>query len=473
MAGSRNINAGILKIAGMFGSLQMINVVCSVLRAKLVAIWIGPVGVGLFGIFNSAVDLISSIAQLGLRPSGVKEIAKASPGELPAIAKTVRRLGWVLGLAGMLLTMALSPLLSLITFGNTHWWWSFALLSATVALNASNNAEGAIFQGLNRFKRLAACTVAGVAGGTVVSVPLFYFLRTQSIVPSIIAYSLCIWVALGFYRQPIPKGAAAVSRSERVAISRRLLTFGIYFTLSTAFNSLIIYVFMSWLNTVASTDTVGLFQAGSTIVTRYAGMVFTALAMEYLPRLSRFEGSKSRTALFVSNQLFLSVPCTSALVCGLIALSGVAVRVLYDSSFLAMLPYLIVALGGTLFRAYSWCVATVILARGDGRTFIVTETLSGLLFMLLHISGYLLGGFLGLGIAYALWYGAYSAIALYVFRRRYGLKLRGPVGGMMWVCTLSAAACALIALLASPLWALTVALPHALWCARLVMRRIR
>lgn len=474
MARSNNINAGILKIAGMFGSLQMINVVCSVLRAKLVAVWIGPVGVGLFGIFNSAVDMISSIAQLGLRPSAVKEIAKASDAELPPLIKTVRRLGWVLGVAGMLLTMALSPLLSLITFGNTDWWWSFALLSATVALNASNNAEGSIFQGMKRFRRLATCTMAGVVAGTVVSVPLYYFMRTQSIVPSIIVYSLCAWVALGFYREPMPKGAAGqVSLGESLAIGKRLLTFGVYFTVSAAVNNVIIYVFISWLNTVASTDTVGLFQAGSTIVNRYAGMVFTALAMEYLPRLARYEASPKRTGLFVSNQLFLSVPCTSAMVCMLIALSGVVVHLLYDSSFMPILPYLALALAGTLLRAYSWCVAMVILARGDGRAFIVSESLSALLFLLLHMGGYLLGGFMGLGIAFALWYGAYSLIVVRIFRRRYGLRLSGPVGGMMWMCGLCAGGCAAVALLASPLWALLIAVPHALWCARLVMRRIR
>ena len=37
---------------GQLGSVQVLGQLCSVVRNKLIAIWIGPVGVGLVILFN-------------------------------------------------------------------------------------------------------------------------------------------------------------------------------------------------------------------------------------------------------------------------------------------------------------------------------------------------------------------------------------------------------------------------------------
>ena len=93
----RTVNGGIMKVAGLVGSLQSVNIICSVLRAKLVALWIGPVGIALFGIFNSALDMISLVVQLGLRPSAVRELGRADHASVPRIVRAVRVTALCLG----------------------------------------------------------------------------------------------------------------------------------------------------------------------------------------------------------------------------------------------------------------------------------------------------------------------------------------------------------------------------------------
>ena len=151
-----------MKVAGLMGSLQMVNIICSILRSKLVAIWMGPAAMGLFGIFNSALEMLSMLSQMGLRPSAVRELGMASNERVPRVVGVVRRVALGLGLAGAALTLVCSPLLSRLTFGDTSWWWAFASLSLAVLLNALNNSEAAIFQGLRRFRKLTRCTMAGV-----------------------------------------------------------------------------------------------------------------------------------------------------------------------------------------------------------------------------------------------------------------------------------------------------------------------
>lgn len=150
----RTVNGGIMKVAGLVGSLQSVNIICSVLRAKLVALWIGPVGIALFGIFNSAFDMISLVVQLGLRPSAVRELGRADHASVPRIVRAVRVTAFCLGVGGAILTLCFAPLLSRISFGDGSWWWAFAWLAVAVFLLSLNNAESAVFQGLGRFRKL-------------------------------------------------------------------------------------------------------------------------------------------------------------------------------------------------------------------------------------------------------------------------------------------------------------------------------
>ncbi len=84
-----------------------------------------------------------------------------------------------------------------------------------------------------------------------------------------------------------------------------------------------------------------------------------------------------------------------------------------------MIPYISFAVIGTALRAYSWFLAIVIVARGDGKAYIITETLSVLTGFALNVLCYHLWGLKGLGIAFCLWYAAYCVIVGEVYFRRY------------------------------------------------------
>ena len=119
----------------------------------------------------------------------------------------------------------------------------------------------------------------------------------------------------------------------------------------------------------------------------------------------------------------------------------------------------------------SWCLGVEVLARGDGRVFLVTEISSGALNLLLSMLLYHLWGFTGLGVAYVLWYLSYTGIAWYVYRYRYGLRLRGPVTGAVAVALLFVAPVVALALAGHPYWGLPLAIVAALWSFRTLRRK--
>ena len=223
------ISRMVMKAMGIFGGVQMMGIICSIIRTKLVAMWLGTVGVGLFGLFNNALEMINIATNLGIRSSSVRDISQAADKRdsslIARIIAVVRKWSLWLGLGGATLTLALAPLLSEITFGTQDHIWGFVALSIAVLLMAITNGEQAVFQGLAQLKKLARITVLGTVSGLLVSIPLFYYLREDSVLPSIIAYAVAnAFFAIVLRNKEYP--AVKVSRSETFTMGRDFVRLG-------------------------------------------------------------------------------------------------------------------------------------------------------------------------------------------------------------------------------------------------------
>ena len=416
----------VLKAMGIFGGVQVLNILCSLIRNKLVAMWIGPAGVGLFGIFNQALEMLNTATNLGVRNSSVRDISQAvekrDSSMISRIITVVRRWSLWLGLGGALITMAIAPLLSRLTFGDFNHIWHYVALSAAVLFMALTNGEYAVLQGLSKLKKLARVTVSGTLGGLLISIPMFYFLREDSVLPSIIVYALCVMAAALFTKdKEFPK--AKVTSRETVSMGADFIKLGVFMTLGSFVAMLASYIFVSWLNITSGKETVGFYQAGYTLVDKYAGLVFVALGYEYYPRLARVAGSSMRLRVFVSNQINLSFMVLTPCLLAFILLRSHLVWLLYSKEFLVILTYISWGVVGTVLRATSWCFSFVMLAKGDGKIFLITESLDAVIGLTLNIVCFSLWGVDGLGFAYIAWFACYTIIVGVVYFRVYHLTI--------------------------------------------------
>lgn len=418
-----NLTKGILKALGIFGGVQMVNIICSILRTKLIAVWIGAAGVGLFGLYNSVIELLGVIFNLGMRSSAVRDIAVASETETSRIVVVVRRWAWVLGLIGLIATILLSPFLSSFTFGDRNHTMAFMVIAIIVFMSSIQNGEFAVLQGTQQLRRLARASVWGVIVGVIISIPMFYYWGIDSVLPALVVFSLATTIAVLSQRVSVTKPSPRVSINETIEKGRGFIVLGIYLTVSAIVTNLASYLFMSYLNHVGDTEVVGHYQAGFTLVNKYVGLIFTAIAMEYYPRLSQVGTSQRRTTTFVSHEMSIALWILLPVIAIFVALGEFIVTTLYSSEFLIIVPFIMWAIVGTIFRAISWCIAFVILARGDGKIYLLTETISAITSISLNIVAYNYWGLEGLGLAYLLWYVIYTVVVWVVYRYRYGLSL--------------------------------------------------
>ena len=413
----------VMKAVGVFGGSQSIGIICSLVRAKFVAIWLGPSGFGLFAIFNNALDLLSQISLLGIRSSAVRDVAQnvSNPSRLAQVITAVSRWGWILGTFGGILTIAFSPLLSRWSFGSGDYTWAFLVLALAILMNALAGSKLAVLQGLSRMKNLFRASVCGSVAGLLISLPLFYYLRLDSIIPSILAYTASTTIFAYIFSErskPIRQ-----TSKETLAIGRGFIRLGFFITLSDILNQLSVYVFLAWLNNFADDATVGYYQAGNTLFNRYVGVIFTAIAMEYYPRLAGAIRNRSRVSVFVSHEMKIALYLLVPIIIVFVVAAPLIVKILYTSDFQTIVPFVSIAITGTTLRAVSWCMAMVILSRGDGRIFLATEGTSAIAFVALNILGFSQFGIVGLGYAYVAWYLFYAAVVATVYFRHYRLRL--------------------------------------------------
>ena len=454
MAGKQtNISRMAMKAMGLFGGVQVMGILCSIIRTKLVAMWIGPVGIGLFGLFNNALEMISTGTNLGIRSSSVKDISQTmvmrDHGLVARMVAVVRRWSLWLGLGGALLTLSLAPLLSQVTFGDTTHIWGFVALSAAVLLQALTNGEYAVLQGTARLKRLASVTLWGTIVGLAVSIPMFYLLRERSILPSIIAYAAALAAFAWLFRNrdypPVD-----VSRREAFDMGKGFVKLGIYMTLGNFATILASYAFNAWLNVNAGTEQVGFYQAGYTLINKYTGLILTALGMEYYPRLAKVADSRIRLRAFVSQEINVAIAVMAPVVALFILLREVIVWLLYTPEFNVILTFVSWGMIGTVLRTLSWCLAFTILAKGDGKTYLWTEAASAVINLVLNILFYRMWGLTGLGIAFLVSYVLYTLIIAIVYFRIYHLTItRASIYNLLW--TLAVAGAVMIAMEAGSL----------------------
>lgn len=410
----------VLKALGVFGSVQSVGIVCSIVRAKLIAIAIGSVGVGLFGIFNAVIELMATATQLNMRQSAVRDIADACEAGRRRMAGSVRWWARVLGVFGAVVIIALSPVLSIISFDSLDWWWAFASLSVVLFCSSITGGEQTILQGTGQLKRLAHAVMWGSVVGTALSAPMYFWLGEGSIIPSLIVFGLSSMVAsiisCRYAGAPIPW-------RQKMSEGKGFLRFGAYFTVSSLVALGASYIFKSYLTLRDGLDATGLYQAGYTLMVSYVGIVFTAIGMEFYPRLSTVAMRVRMASRVVSHEVSLLMCVLAPLVVFFTMADELMVRILYRTDFLPIVPMILFGIGGAVFRAIAYCHSFVIVARADGKCFVVVEVASATIGLALNIIFYNLWELPGLGLSYALWYAIYAAAVVAVCHWRYGLRI--------------------------------------------------
>lgn len=396
-----NSYSHILKYTSIFGGVQGLVILIGMVRNKLIALLLGPQGMGLMALFNSTVRLISDTTGLGLGMSAVRELSRLYDEEhheeLKSRIELIRSWSLITACLGFVLCVVLSPLINHYTFSWGNHTLHFMLLAPIIALTALSAGELSILKATRKLRRLAEISIYGVLCALVTSVPLYYIFGESAIVPSLIIIALSqfiITITYSFHYYPYRVHFDSDTFSE----AKPMLRLGISFLGAGIMGSGSDFIVRSFLNYEGSLDDVGLYNAGYMITMTYAGVIFSAMETDYFPRLSSVNNNVEERNLLVNRQLEVSLLLISPLLILLMSTLPIALPLLYSDAFLAVLPMVKVAIFAMFMRSLELPVAYITLSRGDSKAFFLLETTYYLLFIMMFWLGYKYAYLFGIGL---------------------------------------------------------------------------
>jgi O-antigen/teichoic acid export membrane protein len=452
----------IIKATSVFGGVQFFNILINIVRTKFIAVLLGPAGTGIVGLLNSSTGLISGLTNFGLGTSAVRNVSEANAfgddQRIGTVLGVLKRLAWITGLLGAIVTIVLSPWLSQITFGNRDYTVAYLWISVTLLLNQISAGQTVLLQGTRQLNFLARASLLGSLAGLCISVPLYYFYGVDGIVPAIIITSLSSLLLSWYYSDKVKISRVKITRQIILEEGRGMVTMGFMLSLSGLIALGASYILRIFISNNGGIDQVGLYNAGFAIVNTYVGMIFTAMSIDYYPRLAGLASDNIKASELINQQSEIAILILSPILTLFIVFINYVVIVLFSTKFVPINGMIQWAALGMYFKTVSWAMAFILLAKGASRLYLWNELIATIYLLGLNIAGYKYAGLTGLGISFLAGYLLYTLQVYFLIRIKYGFTFRSGFLKVFVIQLLLGTACFLLIKYIPQPWSFTLAM---------------
>jgi O-antigen/teichoic acid export membrane protein len=398
----------LIKSLRIFGGIQLYQIALQLVKSKIIAILLGPAGIGLLGILNNSISLISTLTGLSLNSSLANEVSgklnSHDKNEIAKIASSGIRIILITAFLGASAVIIFSPFISYLTFGTKDYSREFYWVSITVILIQVSSGYTGILQGLGERALIAKSSMFSTTIGFLLSVPIFFFFPSYSVAPTLFISALSTYLVTSYYYRKLNLNRIKISVIEAISGSSDLIRMGIVLTITTFFGFLVLHFIRLNILTKGGLEDVGLYSAGYSIVFTFLGMIFNSMGTDYFPRLSSVVKSNGDWKGLVNLQLGVTSVYVLPLIVFFVFTIEKGVVLFYSSEFLPVVEMMIYSSVGLYFRAITWPIGYMFLAANGRISYLINEILSG--FYLLTSSFYFYNnyGLTGLGYSVLLTY---------------------------------------------------------------------
>lgn len=478
----------ILRSSTLVGAASVLQMLIGLVRTKAFAVWLGPAGLGLMGVYGTVVDLARNLASLGLNPSGVRRIAEAAAtGEAARIVRTsqaLRATAWGLGCIGGLVLTVAAPWVSQLTFGTPEHAVEIGLLGAALWLRLVADGYGALVHGLRRIADMTRADLIAAAAGSLLAIGLVFVWGEDGVAAALVAIAALSaltswWVA----RQALRNGASgpsapapsvpAPTRAALVAEAAVLLRGGLALMGSGLLTLGAAWAVRGVLVRHAGLAEAGLFQSAWTLGGLLVGVVVQSMSADFYPRLVGVARDDAAAARLVNEQMLVNLLVGGTGVLATMSLAPVALPLLYSRAFDGAQETLRWICLGMALRVVTWPMGTLLVAKGAQARLLVADLVWALVWMALAWAWVEPMGPAGAGMAFFTAYAVQAALLVPMVRAQAGLRWTAPnrrLGAAMAACI--GGVFAVWQLLPTP-WAVGVGLVSTLAAAALTLHVLR
>ncbi len=417
----------ILLSTSIIGGASVLNILIGIVRTKVAAVYLGPAGIGLIGLFNNLIGTAVNVASLGFGPVGTRQIAESAGREDSiAVAVARRSLFWgtvVLALSGAAVFWLLRDLFATHLLNDPSLAGDVGWLALGVGLNVAAISQLALLNGLRRIGDLAWVSVLSALLSTVLGIPALLLWGQGGLLAYLLLTPIAGFLVGYVYVMRLPK-VTSIPTSFLVLTRqwRIMVRLGMAFMLAglaVTFGNLLVRTLVQH---ELGTAALGHFEAAWMISMTYMGLVLRAMGSDYYPRLTAICHDHSAVNKLVNEQTEVALLLAGPVLLAVLGTGPWVVNLLYSSQFIEAVDVLRWQVLGDILKVASWPLGVIILAAGDGRTYLFAEISAVAILVIFVWMGLPYIGLSITGMGFLAMYVFYFPVVYLLARRRTGFR---------------------------------------------------
>jgi enterobacterial common antigen flippase len=372
--------ARILRSSALMGVAQAVTLAMAFLRSKLIAVLIGPSGIGLMGVLNTFNANLSAVAGWGLGTSGVRTVASASEGERTRKAAAVRQFGRSLAWAALFGVLLLVLPIGYVTFKSQDYALELLIAGLAVPCVVATGMWTALLQAGGHIGSIAKTQMTSSVVGMVLGLPFIYCFGSVGIALGVLLAALA--TAYVTWR-----AAARLSPSTTTAPSpgdlRELVHLGFALQIGAILGAISAYLARVLIlrshgdDMAAGLDDAGYYQAAFAVTGSLPGVIFSSASSDFYPRVAAAKDedeARHVTEAQIRASLLLAMPILMAL----LTQGPLAIRMLYTNGFEPAVPLLAWFVWAIFCFLVGWPLGLLVMARRSKRAVAFSQSILGL-----------------------------------------------------------------------------------------------
>ena len=417
----------ILRSTSIVGGASIINILIGLIRIKMAAILLGPSGVGLIGLLSNLMTMAANVASLGAATVGTRQIAEAAGREDARTMVGARRaLFWgsvLLASVGSLIFWLLRGTIATQILGAPGLSDEIGWLALGVGLTVAGGSQVALLNGLRRVGDLARISVYSALGATALGVGALLLWHDKGLLVYLLLTPVASFAVGYWYTSRLPKivGPPTPLR-EMTQQWTTLVRLGMAFMIAGVATTAGQFLVRTLVQRELGSDALGHFEAAWVISMTYIGFVLRAMGTDYYPRLTAVMHDHAVVNKLINEQTEVALLLAAPVFLVMLGVAPWLIELLYSRSFSEATSVLRWQILGDVLKVASWPLGFVLLASGDGRAFILSETLATIVFVVFVWLGLPYFGLAATGIGFLLMYAIYLPLVYSLVRRKTGFR---------------------------------------------------
>ncbi len=409
----------LIKTSLYTGISTAITFISGFIVIKVVAVKIGPSGMAYFGQYQNTLSIFAMLSTCAILSGVVKYLAsyQYSIDKQQEVITTSITIILTFSLLASLLIIPACVFLSKTVFHNNEFWWVYILYGIFISLISLNSFFAAVLNGFKEIKNLTIVNIISSIFNIVFTVSFAFTMGVKGVlIASNFVAFIIFFVNIYFIRKIkginwFPSFKLWNNKMAKLLFAFTLMGLASGFT-APAVQFLVRDRIMSKFSVVDA----GCWQAVTRISDYYLAFITTVLSVYYLPRLSEIN-TKHELRKEVLKGYKIILPAVGFLAFSIWVCKIWIVQILFTTAFMPMLPLFKYQLFGDFLKIGSWLLGFIMISKALTKTFIITEILFSVSFVIL--SFLLMGrfGLIGTTYAFCLNYALYWVVMWFLMKK--------------------------------------------------------